>query len=144
MTTTKKQTPVAAAEDAVSTRAAELIAAKSEVERLNREHGEALEALRKARGDADASLPQCRLVRIHWRGEKPTDSGMLVILRKTPTGMIVARRVGEPAGSEYRFKWAAHGRCFRDAAKHGSWMSSSLELRDVPAEYMPGSEFASA
>ena len=140
----KTTNTVSAAEEAVSSKAAELDAAHGEVDRLKREHGEAFAALSKAREDADASLPQCRMVRIVWRGNKAADAGMLVILRKTPTGMIVARRVGAPAGAEFRFKWSAHGQCFRDAAKHSSWLSDSLELRDVPTEYMPASEFASA
>lgn len=82
------QQRVGAAEEAAKRKAEELTAAKEMVRRLEEEHRDAVAAVRKAREDADALLPQCRMVSKAWRDSKEQDIGRVVILRKTPGGML--------------------------------------------------------
>lgn len=132
----KKPKTVIDAEEAASAKKAEFEAAKAGVNRLEKEWFQALAAVRAAQTDADAALPQCRLVRVRWRTSNEEDMGRVVILRRTPGGMLVVRHVGDPDGSEYKFKWAEYAGRFRQAEK-GSCTSDTRELRDVPAEYLP-------
>lgn len=132
-----KPAAVAAAEEAVTAKAAELAAANETVQRLEREYWECVAALRQAQTDADAALPQCDLVSVGWRSDKETPAGRMVILRRTPGGMLVTRRVGDAAAYEYRFKWSAHRGKYVQVEKQGSWVSDHRELRSVPAEYVP-------
>ena len=132
----KKPKTVIDAEDAASAKKAEFEASKEAMNRLEKECFQALAAVRTAQTDADAALPQCRLVRVRWRSSNEEDMGRVVILRRTPGGMLVVRYVGEPDGSEQRFKWAEYAGKFRQAEK-GSYISDTRELRDVPAEYLP-------
>lgn len=137
----KKPKAVIEALAALRAKDAEVTAAKEALKRLEAEHGAAYAAVRRAQNEADAAMPQCRLVRVRWRSGNQEDMGRMVILRRTPSGMIVARYVGEPDGSEYRFKWAEHSGVFRQAEK-GTWTSDTRELRDVPAEYLPSAQAA--
>lgn len=133
----KKPAAVADAEEAVAAKAAELAATKEAVQRLEREHSECVVALRQTQTDADAALPQCDMVSVRWRSDKEEPAGRMVILRKTPGGTLVTRRVGDASAYEYRFKWSAHRGKYVQAEKQGSWVSDSRELRSVPAEYVP-------
>lgn len=133
----KKPAAVAAAEEAVAAKAAELAATKEAVRRLEREHSDCVAALREAQTNADAALPQCDLVLVVWRGDKETPAGRMVILRRTPGGMLVTRRVGDAAAYEYRFKWSARRAKYVQFEKQGSWVNNRRELRSVPAEYVP-------
>ena len=137
----KKPQTVIDAENALSAKDTEVIAAEDALKRLEAEHGEAHAAVRKARIEADASLPQCGMVRVRWRSGNEVDAGRVVILRRTPGGMLVVRLVGEPTGGEYKFKWAEYAGKFRQAEK-GSYSSDTRELRDVPAEYLPTAQAA--
>ena len=111
----KKPKTVIDAKAALSAKAAEVTAAKDALKRLEAEYGAAHMAVRQAQTDADASLPQCRLVRLRWRSDKDENVARVVILRRTPSGMLVVRYVGEPDGSEYKFKWAEYSQRFRQA-----------------------------
>jgi hypothetical protein len=137
----KKPKTVIDAENALSAKAAEVVAAKETLKRLEAEHGAAYAAVRQAQTDADAALPQCRMVRVRWRSGDEEDAGRVVIVRRTPAGMLVVRHVGAPAGHEYKFKWSEHSHKFRQAER-GGYTSDTRELRDVPAEYQPSAKAA--
>lgn len=138
----KKPKSVADAEAVVAVKVELLAAARDAVKQLEREHGEATAAVRQAQEAADATLPQCRLVRIPWRASKEEDIGRVVIVRKTPSGMLVARRVGDASGKEYKFKWAPYAGQYRQAEKRSSFTSDARGLRDVPAEYQHAGQAA--
>ena len=74
---------------------------------------------------ADVDLPQCRMVSVPWRSGTEVDTGHVVILKKTPSGTLVARRVGDEGGAEYRFKWAEHRAKFVQAEKSKFFGSST-------------------
>lgn len=132
----KKPKTVIDAEAALIAKAVEVAAAKDTLTRLEAEHGAAYSAVYQAQTEADASLQQCRMVRVRWRSDTEEGGARVVILRRTPGGMLVVRKVGDANGYEYRFKWAEHARKYRQAEK-GSFTSDTLEMRDVPAEYLP-------
>lgn len=132
----KRPKTVIEAEAAASAKRAEFEAAKEAVKRLEGEWFQALAAVKAAQTEADAALPQCRLVRVRWRTSNEEEMGRAVILRRTPGGMLVVRYVGDPDGIEFKFKWAAYAGKFRQAEK-GGYTSDTRELRDVPAEYLP-------
>lgn len=137
----KKPKTVIDAEAALSAKAAEVTAAKEALKRLEAEHSAAYAAVRHAQTEADAALPQCRLVRVRWRSGNQEDMGCVAILRRTPGGMLVVRRVGEPYGHEYKFKWAEYAGKYRQAEK-GGYTDDTRELRDVPAEWLPTTQAA--
>jgi hypothetical protein len=78
---------------------------------------------------------------LRWRSGNEEDAGRVVIVRRTPGGMLVVRHVGAPAGHEYKFKWSEHSHKFRKAERVGYTIDTS-ELRDVPAEYLPSAQAA--
>jgi hypothetical protein len=122
----KKPKTVIAAEAALSAKAAEVAAARDALKRLEAEHGAAYAAVRQAQTDADAALPQCRVVRVRWRNGNEEDAGRVVIVRRTPGGVLVVRHVGAPAGHEYKFKWSEHSHKFR-RAECGGYNSDTSE-----------------
>lgn len=132
----KKPKTVVDAEAALAAKAAEVAAAEEALKLLKSELGIAYAAVRQAQIEADAELPQCRMVSVRWRNGNIDYMGCVVILRHTPGGMLVVRKVGEPDGSAYKFKWAEYALRYRQAEKVGH-ISDTRELRDVPAEYMP-------
>jgi hypothetical protein len=137
----KKPKTVIEAEAALSAKAAEAAAARDTLKRLEAEHGAAYAAVRQAQTEADVALPQCRMVLVRWRSGNEEDVGRVVIVRRTPGGMLVVRHVGAPAGHEYKFKWSEHSHKFRQAER-GGYTSDTSELRDVPAEYQPSAQAA--
>jgi hypothetical protein len=102
--------------------------------RLEAEHAAAYAAVCHAQTEADEAMPQCCLVRLLPYSGKEEDMGRMVILRRTPGGMLVVRHVGRPACYEYKFKWAEYSRKFQQVDR------SRCELRDVPTEYQPTSK----
>ncbi len=136
----KKPKTVIEAEAALSAKAAEVTAAKETLKRLEAEHAAAYAAVRQAQTDADASLPQCDMVRVRRYGGKEEDCGRFVILRRTPGGLLVVRRVGEQGG-ESKFKLSQHRGLYVQAEKV-RWASDTRELRNVPAEYLPSAQAA--
>ena len=98
----------------------------------------AYEALRIARIAADSNLPKCTIV-TKGRLSKTQSASEGVILRKTPTGLLVVRRVGAKDDSASRFAWSEFRRAYMEKKPRGSGMyHGSFEvLADVPAEFMP-------
>lgn len=133
----KKPADVLAAEEMKAAKHAEWKASEQEAKRLEQEYNAACLALRKAQEQADAALPQCRMVRVMWRSGNEESIGSVVIERKTPGGVLVTRRVGEPEGVEYRFKFWPHSGKYAQAEKQYGFANDRRELRDVPPEFMP-------
>lgn len=131
----KKPKAVIDAEKIAAEKAIQLAAAKGDVCQLEREYSNAVAAIRKAQEDADASLPQCSLVRSSWRSSAEVVDGKVVVVRRTPSGMLVVRRVGDSTGCEYKFKWDRNAEQYRQAEKRFSSVSDTRALRDVPNEY---------
>jgi len=132
----KKPKIVVDAEAALSATADKLTAAKEALKLAEAEHAAAYAAVRHAQAVADESLPQCRVIRASWHSGKEEDVRRVVILRSTPSGMLVVRRVGRPEHMAEKFKWDKWTGKFRQAEKTG-YTSDSRELRDVPAEFLP-------
>lgn len=126
---------VVAALEAQADRHAEMIAAESAAKSARDAYQAACYAVRKARQLADESLPQCMLVRSAWRRSRMEDAGRVVILRKTPGGLLVTRRVAETV--EMRFKFSPYSGVYIEKRKESTFLSGHYELRDVPPEWMP-------
>ena len=131
----KKPKSVIDAEAALIAKIAELAAARDTVSRLEVEHGHAIAADRQAQTDADSALPQCRMVMVGRFSGKDSDMGRVVIVRRTPSGMLVVRGVGDSNGIEYKFKQSKWSTVYRQAEKTG--YTGCRQLRDLPAEYDP-------
>jgi hypothetical protein len=137
----KKPKTVIEAEAVASVKKAEFEAAKETMNRLEKEWFAALAAVRQAQTDADATLPQCRMVRVRRYCSKEEDCGAFVVVRRTPGGLLVVRRVGDTSGYESKFKLSRHRGLYVQAEK-ASLSSDTRELRDVPAEYLPSAQAA--
>lgn len=135
---------VAAAEAARSAKAQELCSAQEAVKRLERELVEAVGAVRAARIAADAGLPKCRMVSLAWRTGRVVLDCEVVILRKTPTGVLVVRRVGEDEKQTFRFKANIFGDRYVQAEKGLGYVSQTRELRGVPKEFQPSKKGGAA
>lgn len=133
----KKSAAVVAAEQLAEAKSAELKAAQESVRSLEREYAQAVIAAREAQEHADAALPQCDMVNVRRYDRADRDACRVVIVRKTPTGMLVVRHVGYASGSEYKFKWATYGDRFMQAEKQYGYGGDRRELRNVPPEYLP-------
>lgn len=134
----------AAAESARRAKAQELVSAQEAVKRLERELVEAVGAVRAARVAADAGLPKCRMVSLEWRTERVVLDCEVVILRKTPTGVLVVRRVGEDEKQTFRFKADIFGNNYVQADKEPGFVSRRRELRGVPKEFLPSKKGGAA
>jgi len=137
----KKPQTVIEAEAVASAKKATFDAAKEAMSRLENEWRAALAAVRDAQKAVDATLPQCRRVRVRWRSGNVEDVGNVVIVRRTPGGRLVVRNIGDYSGAESQFKWAERDGVFRQVEK-GTLVSDNRELRDVPAEYLPSAQVA--
>lgn len=137
----KKPKTVIDAENAASAKRAEFDAAKEAMNRLEREWFQAQAAVQTAQTEADASLTQCRMVCSRWRSGKEEDVARVVIVRRTPSGMLVVRRVGMLDGNEYKFKWDKYLSEFRQSEK-AVYTYDIRKLRDVPAEFLPAAQAA--
>ena len=98
----------------------------------------AYEALRLARIAADSDLPKCTIVS-KGRLSKNESAFAGVILRKTPTGLLIVRRVGANDNSASRFAWSEFRREYMEKKPRGSSLYHGTfdVLADVPAEFMP-------
>lgn len=134
---------VAAARKAAEARRNELAEARETVKRLEEEYAQAAVAVYQAQVKADAALPQCRLVRLRYR-EEESDGVRVVILRRTPSGMLVVRPVGQVDGQGRKFKWSpkhgGNGGTYTQAERQSSFWSDRTELRDVPVAYLPAQQ----
>lgn len=110
----------------------ELDAAEALVKKLRDEVRVATIAARQAQIDDDANLPQCNMVSVQYRSGAETECGRMVIMRKTPAGTLIVRRVGE---TEYDFKFVIKNGKY--VQKDTILYSSTNELRNVPADFLP-------
>jgi hypothetical protein len=138
----KQPTAVELAEELVRVKTEERDAAKAVVARLEADVGAAYAALRAAQIEADSALPQCDLVSTSRNTGKETGRQRVVILRKTPTGLLVVRTAGMPGGGEYQFEWSKYTGTFSPKKRAKHYTSESRKLSDVPPEYMPAKEAA--
>ena len=139
-----KNKSVQMAKEALAEKELALTKALEAVELAKQEKGEAYTALCKAQMDADSGLPSCDCVSIreYGRGD-PVLVARMAILRKTPSGLLVVRRLGEPDGQLYHFKWSPYSSTYHEKKKRERFYSGSrTELRNVPAEFIPKSEAA--
>ncbi len=112
--------------------------ARTRLAALQDEEREAGAKLRQALIDADAALPQCRMVSVAWRSGRAENDMSVVIVRKTAGGQLVVRRLGDPEAVEYRFNWEVGSEArFTQAEKREAY-GSVRELRDVPAQFVGG------
>ena len=131
----KKPKAVIEAEKARDEKLAEMKAAKQVVERLSSEYLAAINAVTAAQVEADSSLPQCELWSIS-RGGITVIASKQVIVRQTPTGILVLRRVGESAEATTQYEFSKFSGVFRPK-KRISYLSVTYELRNVPAQFIP-------
>lgn len=115
---------------------AAMIAARKDFDTAEEVYRAAIELTREARIAADSELPQCNMVVVGWGG-KESDSVPVVILRKTPKGMLCVRRVGSDDERKFRFY---RNLGFVQAWKKISLYSGEYRLRDVPKEFMPDTD----
>ncbi len=117
-------------------------AAKVALEAATKEMQDAWVALRQSMEEADASLPSCKSVTVNrYGGRAEEPASRLVLLRKTPSGLIVARRFGDHDMKPVYFEYVPHIEAYRCKEK-ASWSRNDWRLRDVPAEFLPVKEAA--
>ena len=134
----KKHKTVIAAEAAYEAKKAEMQAAELAAKNLALEVSQAYAAIQAAQTLIDADLPQCVGVAISQYSKNEEDRGRFVIVRKTPGGLLVVRKVGDHSGNESKYKWSKGGGKFcLNKARGNFYLSKSLELRDVPPEFLP-------
>lgn len=134
----KKPKAVLEAEAAVMVKVAELEEAKKAVLRIGKELSAARLDVIAAQTASDAELPQCRIVMYIGFSGTPKDIGRAVILRRTPSGILVVRKAGEANDEARRFKWEDRRGTFCIESRYSQ--DSYYELRDVPAEYLPSDQ----
>lgn len=131
----KKPDAVAAAKAITEAKRLELEAARENVKRLENELGESLREERVARENADSAMPQCRMVRTSRSSTQEADVCRVVILRQTPSGILVTRAVGDTGEVEYKFKRSQYSGKFIQAERRSTFSFYQRELRDVPANF---------
>jgi hypothetical protein len=109
-------------------------AAKSALLKLENELRDAYGAVAAAQTEADATLPQCRMVRVHCRTGKEEGNARYVIERRTPAGRLVVRQVGNTSNATSTFVWDERANVYRLKSKD-RWSMDVIELRDVPPQY---------
>ena len=134
----KKPKAVLEAEAAVMVKVAELEEAKKAVLRIGKELSAARLDVIAAQTTADAELLQCRIVMYIGFSGTPTQIGRAVILRRTPSGILVVRKAGEANDEAKRFKWEDRRGTFCIEGRYSQ--DAYYELRDVPAEYLPSDQ----
>jgi hypothetical protein len=116
-------------------KAKELTAARAAVQRIEREVFAAHAAVRAAQTAVDETLPQASMVKVFVRSGNSEDMGRVVIVRRTPGGLLITRPVGEPSGISRSFRWSTARSCYVEKVKAQSYVSSVVTLSDVPAEF---------
>lgn len=97
--------------------------------RLNDEVNESLAKLRVARIDADAALPQCKVV-------LGSTTRRMVIVGRAAHGMLRIRDLGDHGGFERKFKYHNLSMTFRSYyGQRGGFGRETLT--DVPEEFIP-------
>jgi hypothetical protein len=128
----KKTQAVIDAEKAFDTLEEMIKVAKETVTELESKRSAAYEARQAAREGADSVFPQCRLVEVNRSGEE-SGGRKMVIVRRTPTGILVVRGLGDEY--ESRFKQNSDG-VYVSAKRNPFYSYNWVELRDVPQEYL--------
>jgi len=134
MAKVKLSAAVIAANELKAEKIKELVIAENAVKVLKDEVSAAYIAARKAQEEDDSKLPQCDMVTVEWRTAKETPAGRVVIMRKTPTGFLIVRRVGEV---DYDFKFKSENGCYVSAEKRSGYAYNTTALRNIPAEFQP-------
>lgn len=93
---------------------------------------EARKAVEEARKEADGELLQGDMV-ITGRSSEEAD-GKAAVVRLTPTGQVVVRRVGSE-GTEMRFGWNKYQGRIEQQAK-GRWDGGRRQLRNLPEAFV--------
>jgi hypothetical protein len=132
MAKVKLSAAVIAAQEYKAAKQKELAIAEESIKLLREELSAAYIAARKAQEDDDSKLPQCDIVSVEWRSRKETPAGRAVIMRKTPTGFLIVRRVGEV---DYDFKFKCENGNYVKVEKR-SYGYSSTELHNIPVEFL--------
>ena len=136
----KKSKTVIEVETAENAEAAALAvwrAAAAETKQAEQAYYASQLASQEARIKADETLQQCKMVSVGWTGNEK-DDGRVAILKMTPKGQLVVRRVGVRDGN-YRFRLDKYTGRWIQAERYIRF-SANRELRDVPAEYLPQTE----
>lgn len=98
---------------------------------------DAFDAVAEVQKAIDDRMPQCQMVSIQWRTGKPCNEGQrMVILRKTPGGMLIVRERGKEDAQEYKFKWWSFSGIYREFGKTNSSMTNVRQLSSVPKEFL--------
>ncbi len=137
MNKSKTVIEVETAENAEAVALAAWEAADAETKRAEQAYYASRLTSQEARIKADETLPQCKMVSVGWTGNEK-DDGRVAILKMTPKGQLVVRRVGDRDGN-YRFRLDKYTGSWIQAERFGNF-SVKRELRDVPAEYLPQTE----
>lgn len=132
----KKDAEVLAAEKAEEEALIAWKAAESEALVAKQNYYAACRASQEARIKVDETLPQCKMVIVGWMGNEK-DDGRAAILKMTPSGQLVVRRVGNH-DENYRFRLDKYTGSWIQVARTSSF-SDKRKLLDVPAEYTPQS-----
>ena len=122
------------AEAALASKAQEVTSAKRRMECLEKEYDELLESQYQARIKTDSVLPQCSMTR--GFGREKTDE-RVVILRLTPGGLLVVRRVGANSELTLKFKWDEYALNYTQAESKMFSGGAYRKLENVPIEYIP-------
>ena len=133
----KKPKSLIEAEKARDEKQAEMKAAEQVAGQLKVEYLAALNAVTAAQVDADSSLPQCELWSVSRHTGSASLSSKLVIVRQTPTGILIVRRVGEQSGATKQYEFSKYCEVFRPKKQSDYYSSASFELRNVPAQFIP-------
>ena len=70
------------------------------------------------------------------RTGRSEDTGLGVILKRTPGGQLVVRQAGNHSSAKQAYKWSPYSKVFRQVEK-GGITCDTFELRDVPSEFLP-------
>ena len=122
------------AEAALAEKRQALDDARSRVSFLEKELDDLHEAQREGRIKADSLLPQCNMVRGVGR-EKTYDP--VVIVRLTPGGLLVVRRVGASSELELKFRWDKYALNYTQKESNLFSGGAYRKLENVPIEFMP-------
>lgn len=133
----KKDKKVIAAELAVKAKREEIEQTQERVKLLESELKGLIQSVRHAQAEIDKLLPSCKLVTKDWYGGNVKSVEKVAILRRTKTGRLVVKRIGDTSeGCEYVFKYCEYSGCFKPLERPHRF-SDIRALAGVPDEFMP-------
>ncbi len=134
----KKSPQIIAAEKAVEEAEQSVASLELQLKSARERRDEAYKALLSARMAADAELPQVTVTLRSRRTGTLVSSVPSVIIRKTPSGMLIVRGIGEPNERAHKYKLQEYsGRFVRVRAAQDKWAYNIYWLEDVPSEFLP-------